>query len=127
MKNGLYEFVVAPEGYPGKRYRGKYVYEHQLVWWQNTGQVVPEGFLVHHKNEDKRDNRFGNLELLSRGAHTKEHNKPAEMGKVQCRSCGRSFDVSTRALRFRRRLNRNIFCSRSCIGATVGRSRPSPA
>ena len=43
MKNGPYEMVIAPEEYPGRRYRNRYVYEHQLVWWKNTGKLVPKG------------------------------------------------------------------------------------
>ena len=75
MKNGPYELVKAPSAYPGKKYRGKYVYKHHLVWWRNTGDVVPDGSLVHHKNEKKRDNRFRNLELQNWGAHSSEHNR----------------------------------------------------
>lgn len=61
MRNGPYEMVVAPAGYPGKKYRGRYVYEHQLVWWKKTGKLVPLGFVLHHKNEHKRHNVFSNL------------------------------------------------------------------
>jgi len=75
MRNGPYELVVAPADYPGKRYRGRYVYEHHLVWWQHTGEVVPEGHVVHHKNEHKRDNRFDNFELQAKPLHDAAHGR----------------------------------------------------
>jgi len=73
VKNGPYELVVAPIDYPGFKYRGKYCYEHHLVWWRHTGELVLHPFLLHHKNEDKRDNRFENLEKLTRSEHTAQH------------------------------------------------------
>ena len=73
MKNGSYELVEAPVDYPGRRYRNRYVYEHHLVWWENTGQLVPVGSVVHHKNGCKRDNQFQNLELKEHGVHTSDH------------------------------------------------------
>ena len=72
MRNGPYLFVIALD-YPGKKYRGRYIYEHHLVWWKNTGQPVPEGYVVHHKNEDMHDNRFENLELIESEQHKKLH------------------------------------------------------
>lgn len=74
MKNGPYELVVAPPGFPGKRYRGRYAYEHTVVWWQHTGEVPGPDETIHHKNENKRDNRFDNLERKTRSRHTRDHN-----------------------------------------------------
>ena len=73
MKNGEYELVIAPEGYPGKLYRDRYAYEHRVVWWKTTGTLPKEDEVIHHLNENKRDNRFENLTVLSREAHSKIH------------------------------------------------------
>lgn len=117
MKNGPYEMVIAPVGYPGKRYRDRYAYEHHVVWWQNTGSVPPPGFDVHHKNEQKRDNRFDNLELLSKSEHTKHH-APEAMPKLSftCGWCLELFKVSERIARQRLKKAKHdkLFCSRSC-------------
>lgn len=115
MKNGPYEMVKAPDAYPGMKYRGKYVYEHHLVWWTNTGKLVPEGFVIHHVNHEKRDNRIENLELIDRSAHSKDHakeklNPPISM---ECGWCTTYIEV--RARRFKLgSVTTKFFCSKSC-------------
>lgn len=57
-----------------------YAYEH-LVVWCSAGNSKPEtGQTLHHKNEDKTDNRYSNLELLTRGDHNALH--IAERGRM---------------------------------------------
>ena len=51
-----------------------YAYEHLLVWVSAGRPRPPHGALLHHANEDKTDNRLGNLELLDRGEHSTHHN-----------------------------------------------------
>lgn len=50
-----------------------YAYEH-LVVWVSAGRPRPsDGETLHHRNEDKSDNRIGNLELLTRPEHSRHH------------------------------------------------------
>jgi len=52
-----------------------YAYEH-LVIWAAAGRPLPsQDELIHHKNENKTDNRLSNLELKKRIAHSVEHHK----------------------------------------------------
>lgn len=51
-----------------------YAYEHLIVWC-STGQPKPNNNeIIHHKNEDKQDNRIDNLVLLNRTEHNLIHN-----------------------------------------------------
>lgn len=45
---------------------------HVLVWETFVGPI-PEGYEIHHKNHNPKDNRLDNLELLSNEEHYKIH------------------------------------------------------
>lgn len=110
MRNGPYIFVRPPDDYPGKRYRGKYAYEHHVVYWRKFG-VVPSKSnkeIVHHKNGIKTDNRISNLELLSQKEHRREHNPGPTMVQRTCEACGIEFSRQKRMTDHGR-----YFCCRS--------------
>ncbi len=46
-----------------------YVFEHILIWEQTHGEVVPHGYVVHHLNGIKSDNRPSNLMALPNQKH----------------------------------------------------------
>jgi HNH endonuclease len=51
-----------------------YAYEHLLVCVSAGNPRPGPDEVLHHRNEDKTDNRIGNLELLTKGAHNAHHN-----------------------------------------------------
>lgn len=54
-----------------------YAYEHAIVW-ASAGLPAPRPDEVHHhKNEDKTDNRIGNLEIKTRVGHGVNHQATA--------------------------------------------------
>lgn len=67
------------EGYVHVRLckKGKYTLwkVHQLVAlvFLDHDRKTDPNFIVHHKNENKRDNRLENLEIKSRAEHVREH------------------------------------------------------
>ena len=112
-----YHMVIAPDDYPGKRYFRGYVYEHHYVWWLNTGNVVSGGFVIHHLNHDKTDNRFENLEILKNADHVRLHSKKASISELICanESCGVCFPKLTRYVNYLKSKGRTEFyCSRKC-------------
>ena len=114
MKNGDYILIKAPEWYKGKLYRGRYCYEHHLVWEKENGKPVPEGYVVHHRDGNKTNNNIENLELLKESSHKKLHGllKNKKVAVLRCPNCDKIFERDARILPFRNL----VFCSRRCIG-----------
>lgn len=113
----FYKRVKAPPEYPGKTYNNGNCLLHHLVWWQNTGDLVPVGFVLHHKNEDKFDNRFENLELLSNTAHCQKHGEARHADLLlRCPVCAKEFTCPASKARMRQKRNAdgNLCCSRQC-------------
>lgn len=55
-----------------------YAYEHLIVW-VSAGNLLPRaGEVLHHKDEDKTNNRIENLELKTRQEHSREHDENRE-------------------------------------------------
>ena len=76
-----------------------YAYEH-LVVWVSAGNSLPDaGEVIHHKDEDKTNNRIENLELKTRQAHSREHDQERERDEygrfVGKKAAGRLLDGRT--------------------------------
>lgn len=67
-----YRLILVGKGEPMANNNG-YVPEHRLVMAQKLGRALERSEHVHHINGDRLDNRPENLELLSRGEHTRKH------------------------------------------------------
>lgn len=79
--------------------------------------LAPKGVHVHHKNEDKLDNRSSNLELITNSEHGKHHaHRLVAFQKAhqkfpdikKCVVCGEEFQVNPR------KRSRNKCCSFEC-------------
>jgi hypothetical protein len=72
-----------------------YAYEHLVVWCA-AGNLRPgPDDLLHHKNEDKTDNRYSNLELKLRPDHSREHiaeRQRDSRGRLIPKAAGRLLD-----------------------------------
>lgn len=45
---------------------------HRYVWETEKG-IIPEGWDIHHINNDRADNRIDNLECLPKSEHTRKY------------------------------------------------------
>ena len=74
-------------GYISVKHNGEWVLEYRLVMEQHLGRKLQAGEEIHHKNQDKTDNRSENLELFAgHSAHllafnhrTGDENDPTEL------------------------------------------------
>lgn len=54
---------------------------HQWVWI-NIHKMIPKGYHIHHKNDNKSDNRIENLELIEASRHLSHHMSSPERKKL---------------------------------------------
>lgn len=47
--------------------------EHQVVMEAHIGRALTDDEVVHHRDEDRANNAIGNLEVMTRAAHTALH------------------------------------------------------
>ncbi len=65
-----YIYILKPDHPRANKFHDRYVAEHQLVWEKAHNQLLPEGYLIHHLNGIKDDNRPENLVALQPKRHS---------------------------------------------------------
>lgn len=75
-----YREVYKPE-HPNAMEDG-YVLEHRFIMSEHLGRPLTADEVVHHKDENKLNNDINNLEVMSRGEHSRLHNKDSR--KTRC-------------------------------------------
>lgn len=109
-------FSVYRPDYPRAGNDG-YACRAHVVFWLVTGIVPNHDQVIHHKNENKSDDGFENLELMDFGAHSTLHNRAAPTFKL-CPKCNKEFLVPTDH-------PNKKFCSAACYHATPSKRRRS--
>ena len=51
---------------------GKHYQTHRLVWEAANGPI-PAGYVIHHKNRNRADNKLENLQCLTQAEHLRLH------------------------------------------------------
>lgn len=100
---------------------GRVIREHIFIMEQAIGRRLQPGEVVHHIDEDKRNNALANLEIKSRSRHSSDHRPDPKMEDLVCPACGESFRRRLSYLRHRRKGGLTVFfCSNRCsrIGAS---------
>ena len=99
--------------------------EHRYIMEQHLGRKLGYNEIVHHKDENKQNNVLGNLEVVDRSPHAREHSSTGKtMVGLKCAYCGRTFARELREFKFKfEHGQRDFYCGRSCAARTFGRSR----
>ena len=116
MRNGPYILITPPTNYPGKLYRKRYAYQHHVVWWENTGELLNKNEIIHHVNHNKHDNSFDNLQKLTESEHAKLHGalKKRAIIKLNCTFCNGEFEIEVRSFNSKTKMGQeNFYCCRS--------------
>ncbi|MCF7861155.1 HNH endonuclease [Candidatus Woesearchaeota archaeon] len=53
--------------------KGKQIREHRYVWEKTNNMKIPKGFIIHHIDNNKINNKPDNLMLMSNAEHTSLH------------------------------------------------------
>lgn len=95
---------------------GTPVKEHRQVWIDHHGEIPP-GYIIHHKNRNRSDNRIDNLEMMTPKEHLLEHQidrgGPAKYQAALCSWCGKIF-IRLES-RFKQYPGRKPYCSNKCV------------
>lgn len=100
---------------------------HRKIWEDKFGKI-PEGFIIHHKNGNKRDNRIENLEMISHKEHSWIHfgriNKDGVWVK-KCRACQN--ELPKEAFTFITKNNSSYWkgTCKSCINKRIADKHPA--
>lgn len=103
--------------FPGS-HKSRYALRSRVVWWLRTGEAIIGGDVdIHHKNENKIDDRFSNLKKLDHAEHSKLHNPYGSKLKTRiCKHCGDAFHIDSWRLKDK---SRGRFCSQRCYHNTI--------
>jgi len=103
--------VVFAEKFPGKHKSG-FALRSRVVWWLHTGEIISGiEFDIHHRNENRIDDRFRNLKKMTHLEHSKLHNPKQPEVLCICIVCQDQFSLPQW---FLNDSSKGRFCSLEC-------------
>ena len=71
----IYDHVFMANGYRILYINGKEIFEHRHVMEKHLNRRLKSNEIIHHRNENRSDNRICNLEIMTRSKHISIHHK----------------------------------------------------
>lgn len=115
INKGDYNYVIVRD-HPSATRNG-YVLEHRVVVENHLGRTLQDDEVVHHINEDTKDNRIQNLEVMKREDHARLHQMDhgRKMVELRCPSCSLIFVREHNHTHLSKK-SKYTCCSNSCRG-----------
>lgn len=116
IRNGKYNRVLVRNHPKSNKYG--YVLEHRVIMENHINRLLTNDEVVHHINNNSKDNRIENLLLMTIDEHNKYHGlkKIKKMVKLECPICKKIFIRERYQTHLSKKKNTATFCSRSCSG-----------
>jgi hypothetical protein len=101
--------------YISRMINGKVRTVHRFLMEQKIGRPLRKNEIVHHKNEDSRDNRIENPEITTHKKHN-NHHCGVKRELFKCDWCKKEFPMRKKEYIWKKEHQDNVFCSRKCNG-----------
>ncbi len=113
IKKGDYVYALVPD-HPNATKSG-YVLMHRVVMENHLNRLLDKDEIIHHKDENKKNNDISNLEITDIASHARLHNYKGRKFKAKCSYCEEWFECPCNQ-RPEIKGQKLKFCSRSCNG-----------
>lgn len=77
--------------------------EHVVIWERERQQLVPPGFVIHHRNDVRNDNRIENLFCMTQRDHVVMHSKLTALRKQPANQDAATKEAAAIMMRYMRK------------------------
>jgi len=116
VSKGDYYYAVVPE-HPN-RTKNNYVLLHRVLMENHLGRLLDSDEIVHHIDENKKNNEISNLQVMKALEHVLHHvkQKGETLLEMKCPCCKTVFSKPKNKTHVGKKEGKTTFCSASCRG-----------
>lgn len=116
ISKGKYDYCTIKEEHPNATKNG-YILLHRIIMENFLGRLLNTNEIVHHKDENGKNNDIKNLEVMDKVTHSKMHSSTGlTIIVLKCPNCQRIFERRKGQTHLSKPNMSKTFCSRKCNG-----------